>query len=1219
MKKKREYVEEPDERGQSVGYSSLIETTRRSVIKQLSGASAAVGASGVFTERVRATPEKGGGVEGASSATLSNDHVTVSVNNNGTWQINTNDGRPLTFPSAGTSGLTVQLDGTNYTYGAPSGTSLSSYRTQDTQFSDNDTEATTKWDVNGVVVTQTVSLSGEAAVFDLEVENTTGQDREINVRWLFDYQVGEQDGAPVFVDGEVLTTETRYELPDFDSWQTYNQLPDPNLTGQGGISETPTKIEFVAWEDANSTGYEYDGFDPSKSFYTEGADTSPASDSAGLLYYDLGTVESGSTESIRTSYGVGAPATDRLEDVERALADFQNAATEALTTMVNQRARAHAAIYSRVGEEYADNYVNYFGYKAGVDGISRDDVNAEIRQKLDELVGDLESSQYGHLHDFFDAMFGAVDADADQSTMESVFTDFIEGVADEQENGSAPRLQVAGKSINDIRSEFESEFEDRRATAVDTLERESLSEAEIEAISGYLDDKEAKLTDRATTIEAKVDKAISKISDGETGRVHGKRVELDDSSSSGSVEGQALVTSSAIMLSAKWVGVTYGALSLSQLYYSTLGATSTAASISGAYSGSQLASSLAWSLPAMSYWSVLQSANAAAPSLTTVAKGVLTERILQEMGLTPSQVIEEYTGINLDILLGLRTPVTTLVSFQVDQIQEAGADLFKTVEIVDIDAPNVDTGDISPNGEATATATVTIENTSSEAITPVLINSESGVRTEPLLPEFLGQTDLGSTVIEADLPEIPAGETVEDIEVTYTFPANWLVGAYELKLTVSPTPVEGGEEATATDSFLTADVPDSLSTTTVLDGNISQGSSQQATYNPQSDTERLTFNLSYPGSNLDLHLYDDSDNHVGIDYQTGEFENEIPGVTASGPDRAGAVGESIRVADPDEEYESEVIAVDTDDEEPFEVGATDVPSLPPMVTVYTPTSPSVESGSEADTSLTVEEAGGSQGLTNVTFSVTDLDADGGGSIPAENVTFSRSGFDVPAGDFETVEITVNVPDATDGTYSGEIQILSAETSSSTPLTVSVSGGSDSLSVNREFSQTTAEPGERVTVTVETTAPASRVSLNETFDPGFETASIEDVLVDGSSVDPAVAAANGEGVVVTLNGLSEGESIVVEYSVILPEGVENGETFSLGGEFIAGGTNRTIATDTIQIAEGPFDGVVADYNADGDDDIDITELGQAGTDYANGDIDITELGEVAQTYANTSGN
>lgn len=1012
--------------------SYIPNISRRSAVKSLSVSSVLVGANIGLTGGA-AAESKDENISVSDSGQLSNGDLTIQVNNNGTWQIKTAGGEDLTFPRASTSGLTIQIDGTNYVYGQPTGTNLDQFRTQDTQFSSSGSEAITKWQINGVIISQNIRLSGKAATFNISIKNSSNSDINAKVRWLFDYQVSEQDGAPIFANGQVLTSETRYNSPNFNNYKTYSSIPNPSLTGEGNLITTPTKIEFVAWEDAESSGYQYSGFDSAKSFYTQGFDNSPESDSAGLIYYDLGTISPGNSESVQTSYGVGPPTQNRVEGVELAMDGFRDSAVDALNSMANQRAKAHAAIYSRVGEDYADQYINYFGYNAGISAISRSDVNSEIRAKLDEILGDLDTSQYEQLYEFFNAMFGAVNTNASQSTMELVFSDFFKGIATEQTTGSAPQLQIGGQSIKEIESNFISNFNNRKTDAINTLQNTSLNSTEISRIIDYYNTKATKLDERANTIEQKVDRAISKISNGETGRVHGSRVKNNVNTTGNSINNQALAaTGTAAYMTVKFAGATLSALSLSSLFYTST--TTTSATITGVYSGGQLASSLSWTLPSMTYWSSLQSINSAAPSLKAVVKGVVSDQVLQEFNLTPSQIIEDYTGIKIDLLLGVGSPFTTLASITTDQIQEVAADVTKTIDIVDIDAPNVASNNISSEGEASATATVEIENTSSESITPILVNSASGVQTTPLHSDFIGKIDLDSTVFNVDMPEIPPGQS-RSVPVTYKFPTNYIVGNYTLKLTISPTSTEAGSSSTASDPFITANIPSNITTDTLLNQAIQQGNNIREAYNSQSNAENLDFNLSYPGSNLDLHVYDNSNNHVGLNYQTGDFENEIQGAKASGPDNSGQPRESVRIANPNNEYETEVVAIDTDGDESFSVTATNIPSIPPRMNIVSPSTRRTDSGNLVTIPIKIRETGDSSKLTNVTLSKNELVSQNTQNIPEGNVSIGQSGFDVNAGEIKTVNVDVAVPNYASGAYSGNIQVSSVQTSSSVEIKI----------------------------------------------------------------------------------------------------------------------------------------------------------------------------------------
>lgn len=49
-------------------------------------------------------------------------------------------------------------------------------------------------------------------------------------------------------------------------------------------------------------------------------------------------------------------------------------------------------------------------------------------------------------------------------------------------------------------------------------------------------------------------------------------------------------------------------------------------------------------------------------------------------------------------------------------------------------------------------------------------------------------------------------------------------------------------------------------------------------------TTSLYVSLDYPGSELDLHIFDSENRHVGLDYATGNIEIEIPNAQYSGPD-----------------------------------------------------------------------------------------------------------------------------------------------------------------------------------------------------------------------------------------------------------------------------------------------------------------------------------------------
>jgi hypothetical protein len=207
------------------------------------------------------------------------------------------------FP--GTSYLTVQVDGTNYTSADVFGPSesMDDYVTQSPTAVDENT-IVTEWTLpEGVVVTQTITLDGQLARFEVDVENTDDSAHDVKTRFLFDYQVAEQDGSPIWLEGEVVTDEVTYDDPAFDSWKTYDTVPEPNLVGQANTVTQPTRVQFVDWGLAFSVPYDYTT-DPAREFYDVSEESG---DSAGLLYYDLGTLDAGASTTVSTEYGVGDP------------------------------------------------------------------------------------------------------------------------------------------------------------------------------------------------------------------------------------------------------------------------------------------------------------------------------------------------------------------------------------------------------------------------------------------------------------------------------------------------------------------------------------------------------------------------------------------------------------------------------------------------------------------------------------------------------------------------------------------------------------------------------------------------------------------------------------------------------------------------------------------------------------------------------------------------
>ena len=277
-------------------------------------------ASGAITDdAIRQSTADGGGASPAADLTpiqngvlnVTNDNLVLYVGTDGRFTLQTADDEgnnvDLLYGSGspGTSYLTVVVDGTTYT----TGSNMSSYITGEPTVTGE--SIVTEWTLPGdVVVTQTITLEGELATFDVSVENDGSAATDVRTRFLFDYQVADEDGSPVWLGGQVINTETSFDDPAFDSWKTYDQVPTPTFTGQARLLTQPDRVAFTQWGSAYRSPYEYT-VTPGAEFYNL---EYGSGDSAGLLYFDLGSVAPGASASAATQYGVGEPgsATETL-------------------------------------------------------------------------------------------------------------------------------------------------------------------------------------------------------------------------------------------------------------------------------------------------------------------------------------------------------------------------------------------------------------------------------------------------------------------------------------------------------------------------------------------------------------------------------------------------------------------------------------------------------------------------------------------------------------------------------------------------------------------------------------------------------------------------------------------------------------------------------------------------------------------------------------------
>ncbi len=195
------------------------------------------------------------------------------------------------YPYAGTSYMTVQLDGSDYDQDA----AMDSYVTQAPAVDGN--SITTQWSLpTDVGVSLRLTLQQDTTKYQATITNNDAASHEVKIRFMLDTMLAYNDGAPFIVPGVGnVTTEQEYNNPVFDYWQATDSLVSPTLTSNCTFStgNKPYKVQFVYWPDIY-----YIPFD-----YTATIGQSITSDTAVGMYWNLGTLSPGESQDVIFYYG----------------------------------------------------------------------------------------------------------------------------------------------------------------------------------------------------------------------------------------------------------------------------------------------------------------------------------------------------------------------------------------------------------------------------------------------------------------------------------------------------------------------------------------------------------------------------------------------------------------------------------------------------------------------------------------------------------------------------------------------------------------------------------------------------------------------------------------------------------------------------------------------------------------------------------------------------
>ena len=238
--------------------------------------------------------------QASESSTLSNDKIKLILYDDGNFRMERADGADLLFPSD-TSAITIRIDSTDYAHNG--GQYLGNYISTPLTIIDQSHAMIGYSFLDGDLDLRLDYFLAEGTVkFKADVTNNGGQSHDVKVRFLFDTQLGPNDGAPLYssVTGvRTFETEIDQQVP---LWRAYDQWPDETVTGVGTIATSYDRLVFAWWPSAIQSTYDYTP-DPNQRFYTPGYTTSPNSDSCVLLYWDMGLISPGESVDAMTYYG----------------------------------------------------------------------------------------------------------------------------------------------------------------------------------------------------------------------------------------------------------------------------------------------------------------------------------------------------------------------------------------------------------------------------------------------------------------------------------------------------------------------------------------------------------------------------------------------------------------------------------------------------------------------------------------------------------------------------------------------------------------------------------------------------------------------------------------------------------------------------------------------------------------------------------------------------
>jgi len=331
---------------------------------------------------------------------IQNDYLRIVLNQGpqdmGHFSIETTNGephhpgddhQPLIYgrPVPWTSFTSVWIDGIPYLMGGES-KRLAKRSAIPLQFGvtsqrQHDQSLVTRSDFGSVSVVQTLQLIPhpstrvpDSVLIEYLITNRDTTSHGVGLRMVLDTMLGSNDGAPLRIGQQAITSETSIEYPTLPFWQAFDSLINPSIVAQGTLDipdlgvYPPDQMTLANWGGLAAHPWDY-VTKPGRGFMREGeneADTALA-----LLWRPL-TLSPGASRRIRTVYGIGS--------LTRVLGDLALGLTAPLELSAQSKKTQTVVGYiSNAGAFDSQNTVLSFHLPAGLELLDGPSTSAPFR------------------------------------------------------------------------------------------------------------------------------------------------------------------------------------------------------------------------------------------------------------------------------------------------------------------------------------------------------------------------------------------------------------------------------------------------------------------------------------------------------------------------------------------------------------------------------------------------------------------------------------------------------------------------------------------------------------------------------------------------------------------------------------------------------------------------------------------------------------------------